>query len=602
MKHGETINTTYGAGVIQHYRELDGMYVVDMPFGALYANREALQTPEHCIPLTAIKKPKNDTTMELNVAYESLEKMRQLNLEVTCQEQGILFKGDSLSTTCTKCLLDTQPSDANNVSAIFQNGRFPRIRRLVDQQQRQQAVKSGTPCLICSAPACRSHASKTFGGEGITVCLECERLFSMDYVIDCLAAPDKETRRTQIGQMIDLFDRVILLLKYSAQFIATVATSLEETTERQNKVGVGSSSAGMVSGVLGVAAAATIFTPAGPPLLVASLLFGGSATVVQTGTEVRNYYSEPKKLADRIIALHGMVHAILAVTGTLRDALTRDHIRTDMYDGPSSFTAHASRSLAAERQAQAETRAMAGMTAGRAGAAGVELGSLATATEAATVGRSARFFSKTGTGIMRTARFARFAGGALSAATLLLEARALTTTMQHMANGNPCEKADTLRAIQDELLDLPCSTALERECEQYLEAMEKRQRRMTEQEAVELLVETYKAPTPMESGDESLTLSDGEKDPAIACEESASTSVSVPLPKRISLYKEPGHQSPTPGESDETSSYPMNRTSSLSGSLLNRIEYFKQRCAGPAGRNKDIDNTADLDTESSTLF
>ncbi|EEC48051.1 predicted protein [Phaeodactylum tricornutum CCAP 1055/1] len=593
MKHGETINTTYGAGVIQHYRELDGMYVVDMPFGALYANREALQTPEHCIPLTAIKKPKNDTTMELNVAYESLEKMRQLNLEVTCQEQGILFKGDSLSTTCTNPAMQvTSPQYSKTVA----------FQEFVGWSINSNAVKSGTPCLICSAPACRSHASKTFGGEGITVCLECERLFSMDYVIDCLAAPDKETRRTQIGQMIDLYDRVILLLKYSAQFIATVATSLEETTERQNKVGVGSSSAGMVSGVLGVAAAATIFTPAGPPLLVASLLFGGSATVVQTGTEVRNYYSEPKKLADRIIALHGMVHAILAVTGTLRDALTRDHIRTDMYDGPSSFTAHASRSLAAERQAQAETRAMAGMTAGRAGAAGVELGSLATATEAATVGRSARFFSKTGTGIMRTARFARFAGGALSAATLLLEARALTTTMQHMANGNPCEKADTLRAIQDELLDLPCSTALERECEQYLEAMEKRQHRMTEQEAVELLVETYKAPTPMESGDESLTLSDGEKDPAIACEESASTSVSVPLPKRISLYKEPGHQSPTPGESDETSSYPMNRTSSLSGSLLERIEYFKQRCAGPAGRNKDIDNTADLDTESSTLF
>jgi hypothetical protein len=66
---------------------------------------------------------------------------------------------------------------------------------------------------------------------------------------------------------------------------------------------LGSSSAGLISGVLGIAAAVTIITPAGPPLLIVSLLFGGSATAVSTGTEARNYYSEPNKLAGRIQAL-----------------------------------------------------------------------------------------------------------------------------------------------------------------------------------------------------------------------------------------------------------------------------------------------------------
>ena len=81
-----------------------------------------------------------------------------------------------------------------------------------------------------------------------------------------------------------------------------------------------------MSGVLGIAAAASILTPAGPPLLIASLVFGGGATSVQMGNEAMNYFSEPNKLADRIIALHGMTLSILRVTSTLRDAMMRDHI------------------------------------------------------------------------------------------------------------------------------------------------------------------------------------------------------------------------------------------------------------------------------------
>jgi hypothetical protein len=155
---------------------------------------------------------------------------------------------------------------------------------------------------------------------------------------------------------------------------------------------LGSSSAGLISGVLGIAAAVTIITPAGPPLLIASLLFGGSATAVSTGTEARNYYSEPNKLAGRIQALHGMVHAILRVTGTLRDAMLRDHIRTDDYENKDGLattdvaSSVAARDIANAALARHKGKVMAAATAGRFSAAGMET--------AASVGTTSRFLSR----------------------------------------------------------------------------------------------------------------------------------------------------------------------------------------------------------------
>ena len=61
-----------------------------------------------------------------------------------------------------------------------------------------------------------------------------------------------------------VYDRALLVLIYSIQFIDEVAVALEENVARHNKVGLGSSATGVVSGGLWVAAAATIFTPVGP--------------------------------------------------------------------------------------------------------------------------------------------------------------------------------------------------------------------------------------------------------------------------------------------------------------------------------------------------
>ena len=346
---------------------------------------------------------------------------------------------------------------------------LPRIQKLLNDRDKAAI----TPCLVCAAPTCPQHASAGLRREGITLCLSCERFFELDFIIDCVSEPDPKKRAMHIDHMVDLYDRCLLLLKYSAQYIDPVASVLEQNKTTQNKINVGSSGVGIVSGVLGVAAAATILTPAGPPLLIASLVFGGGATAVQTGTEAVNYFSEPNKLADRIIALHGMIHSLLRVTGTLRDAMLRDHIRTDAY------VAGGETNLSEQAQKAVENNKAAVLGAANMGR-GLTLGGAAGGTVAAEAGvvgaRGATAVSRAGTAAARTLRFARFAGGALSAAVLVMEANAIQSTLKSINAGNPCEKADAIRSIGKEFNEgqLPTTTDLDEECQAYLSALEGR--------------------------------------------------------------------------------------------------------------------------------
>eukprot|EP00529_Nitzschia_sp_RCC80_P005870 CAMPEP_0113513562 /NCGR_PEP_ID=MMETSP0014_2-20120614/39935_1 /TAXON_ID=2857 /ORGANISM="Nitzschia sp." /LENGTH=971 /DNA_ID=CAMNT_0000409987 /DNA_START=271 /DNA_END=3187 /DNA_ORIENTATION=+ /assembly_acc=CAM_ASM_000159 len=369
---------------------------------------------------------------------------------------------------------------------------LPRIQKLMDQRERANTA----PCLICASPSCPKHSSSSFRREGITLCLSCERLFELDFIVDCVNQNPAE-RSKSIDHMIDCYDRCVLMLRYSTRFVEPMAKALEEQKEQQNKIGLGSSSVGVLSGVLGIAAAASILTPAGPPLLIASLFFGGGATAVQTGSEAINYFSEPRKVADRIIALHGMALSLLRVTSTLRDAMLRDHIRTDVYDAeasPAPLSEQMNEKIQKNRVA-----VLAGSNVGRTltlgGVAGAEAGAGAaasaatvatvagaegTAAGAAAAGagagaaRGATAFSRAGTAAARTVRFARFAGGALSAAVLVMEANAIQNTLSEISNGNPCHKADTLRRLAGEVEDFPTTSALDDECRAYLEAMENR--------------------------------------------------------------------------------------------------------------------------------
>uniref|UniRef100_A0A6U6LAX8 PDZ domain-containing protein n=1 Tax=Odontella aurita TaxID=265563 RepID=A0A6U6LAX8_9STRA len=383
-------------------------------------------------------------SMALNVAYESLEVMRRANLEV---EFGATCDFD----WCTQCMRMSGTETMPNMRR--------RLKRLASKRRKS------TACLLCASPSCAQHSMDSFRKESITVCSDCAPLFSHDFIVDILdITVSEDHRRQRIDHMVDVYDRAVLMLRYSAQFIDSIADALDRATKRNDKVGLGSSATGLVSGVTGVVGAATIFTPVGPPLLIASLFFGGSATAVQTGSEAVNYFSEPNKLADKIIALHVMVASLLETMNTLQSALLNGQVRVDQYVDETGDNQIRSDGKVITRNASVASVKYAGAASGAAAAsrAGV------------LVGKNSRLATRASTTALRTARFARFAGGALSAATVVLEAREMSTTIKRIRNGNPCEKADFVRCIKCDLSELPDTNVLADECERYFEAMTSR--------------------------------------------------------------------------------------------------------------------------------
>jgi hypothetical protein len=304
--------------------------------------------------------------------------------------------------------------------------------------------------------------------------------------------------------MMNVYDGVVLLLSYSMQFVDQVALRLQEKARNHNHVSVGSSSVGVLSGVLGVAAAATILTPAGPPLLIAALLFGGSATAVQTGTEARNYYSDSNRLANRIFAVHGIVHSILRTADILRAVVVRDYLLNDgldendkLQDDQQEIIKHGGTSTAgveverlAPQSKHFSRRRKAGL-AGRTAEVGATAGfNSHLVTQTSTVaGHHAHLATTVGTGLMRVARVARFAGGALSAATFVVETRCMANTIRQIKAGNPCEKAEMLHRIKMEIEYLPTTESLHQECTSYLDNMAQREHPMTQDEVVRLLMD-----------------------------------------------------------------------------------------------------------------
>jgi len=172
-----------------------------------------------------------------------------------------------------------------------------------------------------------------------------------------------------------------------------------------------------------------------------------------------------------------MLHDVVA-----RDIIAMGHLK----GGPEDA---ALKDKVVEAYQQNRSGVLAGLTAGRFGMAGMEVGQMAAAEGAG----AARLFSRTSSNVLKTVRFARFAGGAISAATLLLEAKCMNDTIRAIKAGNPCDKANRLRRIKEEVSHLPSTSNLDRECENYIEAMNRRDRQMTEHEAIRLLVETAQA-------------------------------------------------------------------------------------------------------------
>lgn len=670
---GKTVNTFYGNGICTGYREGDRMYQIQLTNESSYGAMAAPVLYTRELPERIYTE--NDETGELNVAYEALEKMRRLNLEMQCFDAGVT---DVDHEHCTVCLLSNSiPSKRfprlqkvyDDASAVQESAKsslklpniwgnkenqkdaaqapngfsrirnfaaatnasvaqatagtnfpkiptlwgnkatennqsvpkeehiaddrkvaatkrvLPRIQNLLDSRLKNQSPA----CLICASPSCPDHSSASFRKDGITLCLCCEQLFELDFIVNCVKEPDSQIRAKNIDHMVDCYDRCLLLLKYSAQYIENIATSLEDSQEKKNKIGLGSSGVGVLSGVLGIAAAATILTPAGPPLLIASLAFGGSATTVQVGSEALNYFSEPNKIADRVIALHGMTLSILRVTSTLRDAMLRDFIRTDgVFEAENGNLAeevqkrfekgragviagaNAGRGLALSGVAMSEAGAVVGAEAGvlAARAASTEAGALA-ATSAGARGASAMSRASTaGTAAARGLRFARFAGGALSAAVLVMEANAIQHTLKSIEEGNPCEKAKTMRQILDEIqaASLPSTAALDEECQTYLNAMLSRPPPLPEVDAVAAEGQAEDLP---------------EAECIAPAEELTAAGAVIVEGDRVDSI-------PLAVSTEHSQSLVASSASTGSSSLFERIQLHQQRQQRPSGREDEI--------------
>ena len=218
----------------------------DEGLNSRWAEAAAEEAPSSDEPLQ--EESTDDSTMSLNVAYEALETVRTLNLQA---EFGESVKLDD----CLLCLRDPPPP----------------IRGFRGQRVKAFLNKKPTSCLTCGTHVCGTHRSAEFWKQSIVVCNDCAPLFSVPFMLEQVTLLDQSIRKKNMNHILEVYDRALILLKYSGQFIPDVAEALEANTSRHNKIGLGTSATGVLSGVVGVAAAgafpselnSTIYSPLG---------------------------------------------------------------------------------------------------------------------------------------------------------------------------------------------------------------------------------------------------------------------------------------------------------------------------------------------------
>jgi hypothetical protein len=168
--------------------------------------------------------------MTLDVAYQSLEMVRKVNIQVE-------FGKEVADDHCVPCLRAEHSS--NVVKTKF--GKWI-------------SKKAATSCLTCGSPVCSHHRSSDFGKQNITICSECAHLFSMNHLVHhVMQEEDPVEQKKRLNNMLEVYDRALLVLLYSTQYIDDVEAALRGNTSRHNKIGLGSSATGVVAGSLGVA-------------------------------------------------------------------------------------------------------------------------------------------------------------------------------------------------------------------------------------------------------------------------------------------------------------------------------------------------------------
>jgi len=467
------VSTAYGDGKIISYDPETTVYTVRLAFGTLYAQSLSLM--------------RRTPGVELNAAYQSLEKMRKLNLEVQCHELGIPYSdrnGDD--EACTICLLETA-----NAESSKRRWRIPHL------QKHSSSLNKGTPCLICGSPTCPKHQSTGFKKQSIVLCHNCELLFDLDFASLLGLENDinnhkkentkkKKTKKTEIastpdsttGQgdidvvlleqktrtLVDTYDRLMLLLAHASQFIPDLVTRLVETESRNNRIGLGTAGAGVVSGALGLVGAATILTPMGAPLLLASLALSGSSAVVNVSHHaMQNYYFvNPHEAADRIIVMHSMVSSLLNAAQTLQ-RVAEGAMPENCY-GKENPENESKDDMLVETFGH-------GLTVVRRADTGLGLANVAAASSA-----SLSTAAPGATNLIQSSASALNAvpllGTALSGIFIAMDANRLKSTLAKIKAGNPSDKAQSLENMQGDLLLFPQTADLEVECQAFCQVIE----------------------------------------------------------------------------------------------------------------------------------
>ena len=348
---------------------------------------------------------------------------------------------------------------------------------------RSMLKKKVSPCLTCGHPTCPRHSSSAFSSKNIPICQACAHLFELDFIVDIIAsaasASDYSECRRRVNDMVDCYDRAKLLLSYMAVYAEDVASALEAQAARSNKVKAGSGATSIVSSIAGIVGCGILlFVPpaavAGVPLLIASLVVSGGATAAQTGDEVVRYFSEPNRLYERMVALHGMATSLLRVKDVLSHVLLRSHHHSD-----GEFT-EAVDEEGSTRRAELANEIKA-LLAKHDVTAGV---STNFGKGSKFVGRGTRYFGR----VCSTAAVIPVAGGLLSAATIYFEGNELKRTLSRISEGNPCAKAEQVRTIGVELDMLPESSLVMEECRLVFELAQN-------EKTIRAITEDYSPPT-----------------------------------------------------------------------------------------------------------
>ena len=538
-------------------------------------------------------QPEDDEAMSLEVAYQALEEVRKLNLQIE-------FGGVALTEKhCVACWRRDVAAQQHRplqqeqllAAAMMRKTKRPSLGTWIAEKRKSRIEQYGaSPCLTCGTPVCtqpihRSHEfTKQFQGTNLTICCACERFFNPQTTLDVWTAIATKTPKHTNTKMnnnnnnkeiseqefmntvFEVYDRTLLVFHYSVSFWETIIAGLEGNTSRHNYVGLGSSVTGVVAGTLGVAAACTLLTPVGPPLLIASMLFGSSATAASAGSDVVNYASEPNKMADRIIVMYQLLQCLAVQLPNLIHASRHEMIQEMEHEhnntnnnGDATNDTNNNDEIEARREQVDDTeyddtkkidttsvsvsienasdiidcdKANTSATFGQRHLSSSSLSSVTTATSS-TIPAVTTASSSTSKSLHVTRTITNIAkpltGGLFSAVSIFTEAREFKKTVTQIRAGSPCEKAQQLRAIN--VQDVPRTdeliVTLRDAFDTYREILQKyRMYRQQREEKEQLIQERAKV-----AGVELLTTITTTMDDTDTTENDSSTTVDVVFDK-----------------------------------------------------------------------